>query len=333
MKLKTVTGSVIGICILMVPVVSFGWFNSPSSLSESNDLKWPTQLREVDNYVSGNHIYDRATKIVTPRLEKQIVERRVPNYQGGSIVVREEDTVVVFDEKPLNYSSSQKPAVILLHSCAGMKSRTVGDLLRWTKFLTENGYVVLVMDHLTKREVRDNCYGRRREVTKQRLVKDVFDATAHLHTLPNIDKRRIFTLGFSLGAMTGPVVAASIDDSDYKGKPHPTAVAGLYGGCAYPAAGEVWLDGSEKLPVLWLMGSADNEAPAAPCLAPVKKLKEQDPRNDWHLYEGASHCWDCQGLNGSVTVAPNGAKETYRYNEEYTKDSERRVLKFFKQFD
>lgn len=331
MKLKTVTGSVIGICILMVPVVSFGWFNSPGSLSESNDLKWPTQLREFDNYVSGNQIYDRATKIVTPRLEKQMVERRVRNNQGEGIVVREEDTVVVFDEKPLNYSSSQRPAVILLHSCGGIKPRNAEDLVRWTKFLTENGYVVLVMDHLTKRGVKTNCMGKRREVTKQRLVKDVFDATAHLHTLPNIDKRRIFTLGFSLGAMTGPVVAASIDDSDYKGKPHPTAVAGLYGGCDY--TGEVWLDGTEKLPVLWLMGSTDNEAPATSCLSPVKRLKERDPRNDWHLYEGAGHCWDCQGLNGYVNVAPNGVKETYRYSAEYTKDSERRVLKFFKQFD
>jgi dienelactone hydrolase len=331
MNLKTMSSGVIGICILIVPVVSFGWFNSPGSLSESNDLKWSAQLLEFDGYVSGNQIYDRASKIVTPRLEKRIVERMTTNDQGEVVVVRDEDSDVVFDEKPITYSSSKAPAVILLHSCGGIHGRNLVDLTRWTKLLTENGYVVLVMDHLTKRKVRDNCWGKRRQVTKERLVKDVFDATAHLHTLPNIDKRRIFTLGFSLGAMTGPVVAASITDSEYKGKPHPTAVAGLYGGCDF--TGEVWLDGSEKVPVLWLMGSADNEAPATPCLNPVKKLKERDPRNDWHLYEGVGHCWDCRGLNGYVQVAPNGTKETYRYNEEYTKDSERRVLNFFKQFE
>ena len=316
---------------LIHPATAQAWFSSPGSLSESNDLKWPNYLREFDGYVSGNTIYARASKIVTPRLRKVKVERMTTDKDGTVVVVSEDDTEVVLDEKPITYTSDTAPAVILLHSCGGIHGRNLVDLNRWTKLLTENGYIVLVMDHLTKREVRTNCMGKRRQVSRERLAKDVFDATAHLHTIDKVDKSKIFTLGFSLGAMTGPVVAASLDDSDYAGKPHPTAVAGLYGGCDF--TGEVWLDGSEKLPVLWLMGSADGEAPATSCLNPVRRLKEKDKRSDWYLYEGATHCWDCQGLNGYTQLTPSGHKETYKYDEKYTRDSERRVLEFFQQFE
>ena len=310
---------------------SSAWFNSPGSLSKDNDLHWPTELKRFEGFIEGNVIYGRASMLRLPRTVKKMVERMTTNSDGEVIVVSEEDSEVVFDLTPVQHKSTLAPAVILLHSCGGFGGKNLIDLTRWTKLLTENGFVVLTMDHLTARNVKDNCWGKRRQVTKERLVKDVFDAAEHLASLPTIDKTQIFTLGFSLGAMTGGVVAGTSYGSDYEGKPHPRAVAGLYGGCDF--SGEVWLDGTETLPVLWLMGSADSEAPATPCLNAVKRLKDKNNSSDWHLYEGASHCWDCQALNGYVQDAPNGNKETYRYNEAYTRDSERRVLEFLRKFD
>ena len=205
-------------------------------------------------------------------------------------------------------------------------------LNRWKNLLTSHGYAVLVIDSVGTRDIKplSNCWGSKRPIGKDRLVKDLFDAVAHLSSMPEIDSSRIFALGFSLGAMTAGISGSMADDRSYATKPHPRAVAGLYGGCRYRS--ENWLESKSSFPILWLMGSADQESPAADCMSSVKDLENQGIGSEWHTYESATQCWDCKELNGYTTTSGNGNKVTYLYDKGATQDSEQRVLKFFEKF-
>jgi dienelactone hydrolase len=222
--------------------------------------------------------------------------------------------------------SNKIGAVVLLPNSAGINSDYRDDYRRWGNLLLENGYAVLLVDHYSSRGVTSNS-GKRRPVEKYTLIKDVADAVALIIKQPKIDKSRVFTLGFSLGAMTGGALAGKyswVTDS----VPKPRAVAGLYGGCYGFGA---WLNSSADIPVLWLAGGKDTESPPIDCKMAVEDLKDKGLMT-YHEYPNATHCWDCQSRSGYTRQAGNGNMVTYRYNAEVTKDSEQRVLNFFNSF-
>lgn len=225
-------------------------------------------------------------------------------------------------------SSEAYGAVLLLHSCGGISPKRQNDLVRWGKFLLQNGYAVLFIDHLGPRGIKNNC-GRGRPLDSQVLTKDVYTGTAFLKNQPQIDKARIFTLGFSLGAMTGGALA---NKENYillgNGTPRPRAVAGLYGGCY---GGDKWLDSGADIPVLWLVGGDDKESPPKSCSSAISALQKKK-LIEFHEYPNTTHCWDCAGLDGYSKTAGNGSVVTYKFDHEITRDSELRVLKFFNSF-
>jgi dienelactone hydrolase len=218
-------------------------------------------------------------------------------------------------------------AVVLLPSCGGITPKSKGDLQRWGDLLLKNGYAVVLIDHYTSRGVKSNCSGPSKPIKYDRLSRDVADALALIHQQTAIDKSRIFTLGFSLGAMTGAELAGkyswNADDV-----PKPRAVAGLYGGCANDKPS---LNPDANIPILWLVGGKDLECPPKPCRFYIKLIQEKGLMT-YHEYPNASHCWDCSELSGFTRIVANGKKVTYQYDRSVTKDSEQRVLNFFNSF-
>jgi dienelactone hydrolase len=221
------------------------------------------------------------------------------------------------------------PVIILLHACGGITGRSQNDLARWGNFLLKNGYGILGVDHLGSRNVRSNC-SPGAPLGSSTLLKDVYDAITFLSEQAEIDKSRIFTLGFSLGAMTSGALASP---ERYKklgnNVPRPRAVAGLYGGCYW---NDRWLEGNGDIPVLWLVGGKDYEAPPLSCGGAISALKGKGLMT-FHTYPDAGHCWDCAGFNGYIKTAGNGEMVTYKYDPAVTKDSEQRVLNFFNSFE
>jgi len=320
-----------GVLCLLIPISSNAFFGV-NSLGEANDLKFKPGFTESTDYLSSNTTFERAKfsyEEVVVKATENVLE--MDKDGNAEMVTREVETVERIP-KPINYKEPKSPAVVLLHSCGGLGPKTSPDLNRWKNFLTANGYAVLVIDSLSARKIErgGNCSGRNRPLGKDRLVKDFFDAVAYLSSMPEIDSSRIFALGFSLGAMTAGISGDMADDRSYADKPHPRAVAGIYGGCRYRH--ENWLPAKSAFPILWLMGSADLESPPTDCMYAVKKLEAQNIGSEWHIYENATHCWDCKAMDGLVRVSGNGARNTYIYDENATKDSEQRVLQFFEKF-
>lgn len=235
---------------------------------------------------------------------------------------------------PEKSKDQKNPAVIIVHPCGGLSVVSMTALVEWATVLVDAGYGVMVIDSLSDRikNPRDNCWGMQRPVRQHRLVEDILDAATALAQSPAVDANRIFAVGFSLGAMSAGTAARKLN----KNKPELRAVAGLYGGCFYESkkfGNEVWLDGSEDIPVLWLMGDEDLDTPPAKCMAPLERLKARIPETEYHLYQGATHGWDSKGMHGREMKTNHGPVQKYRYDPKITADSNTRVINFFNKFN
>ena len=273
---------------------------------------------------------------------------KIPNYGDGGGGFNKNVTETVSDlqfQKPIlgnEYSDvTNNPlyypkmlngsAIVIISACGGIHSRNIDDLKRWNALFLSNGFVTAVVNTTTYPR-KKNC-GRNKTQSPSRGVKDVYDATRALSTVKGVDKNKIFVIGFSLGAMNA---AKSIWSKNAKlalksNEIIPAAVIGLYGGCKY-GQGQVnktYLFSDLSKPILWLMGGLDREALAKDC-AVVNKIKEKNSMSDFFIYKDATHCWDCKNMNGFSKVVGNGNTATYIYNQDITKDSEKRALNFLK---
>lgn len=219
------------------------------------------------------------------------------------------------------------PALVLLHSCGGVRP----EIEDWAKEAVSRGYVAFVLDSLGPRGVSSVCLPPV-QVSFLRGTRDAFQALAHLEKFSFVDPQRIGLMGFSWGAMVG-LIASSTSRADVlsDGKRF-AAVVSLYPACWFPAfrnlpEGEFLRPDTDR-PVLVLMGEADNETPPADCIPRLKALADKSVPVEWHLYPGATHCWDCSSLHGMTKRDFRGTSIVYQYSREVTKDSANRAFEF-----
>jgi dienelactone hydrolase len=159
------------------------------------------------------------------------------------------------------------PAVVALHGCSGLWSEKDPAAvsprdLDWAKALVGDGFVVLFPDSFGSRGLGPQCKNSEREVSPAReRVADADAALAYLQSLPVVKPDSIALLGWSNG---GSSVLYAVRPKDKPKGKHPDfrlAVA-FYPGCREPYHGGEW---STRIPLMILIGEADNWTPAAPC--------------------------------------------------------------------
>lgn len=221
------------------------------------------------------------------------------------------------------------PAVILVHSCGGMKQQ----LGLWRKESIQRGYVAFIIDAFTSRG-SPNCRPAA-PIPMARGVKDVLDAAAHLETLPFVDKTRIATIGFSWGAMAGLLAGSTGYTADVApGRDRVAAAVALYPSCYIGPFGN--FPGNEFLrpdlatPTLLLLGRNDTESPAEECLSRAAVQKERGNPLEVHVFEDATHCWDCDDQHGQRRSPPwaGGRQVVYLYDSAITGQSVQRAFEF-----
>jgi dienelactone hydrolase len=233
--------------------------------------------------------------------------------------------------KPPGFTKEKKyPVVLVLPACGGSKGKHEEQIRYWVKELTAAGYLAMNVDSLTPRGHRLNC--RPRPVEDGRLLRDAYDAAAQLRSISFVDPQRIFTIGFSLGAMTGllsasPEMTAEVKVRDFRF----AANIAVYPGCDY-GKGSLYVRPDTDRPILVLMGAKDTESPPAECYPHLERLKAKGVDVTWHTYEEMSHAWDSPLMDGFSKIANNGQSVTYRYSEEATKDTLKRDLEFLERF-
>jgi dienelactone hydrolase len=188
------------------------------------------------------------------------------------------------------------PAVVALHGCDGLygRGKTVTERhADWAERLRQSGFLVLLPDSFGSRGLGPQCRVRERAARPSReRVADALAAKAYLQGRADVRPHAISLLGWSNGGSTVLYAVeprrAGADGARERGPDFAAAVA-FYPGCRTPLENGRW---RARLPLLILIGAADDWTPPEPCQKLAALAKENGDRVTIHLYPGAYHAFD-----------------------------------------
>jgi dienelactone hydrolase len=208
------------------------------------------------------------------------------------------------------------PAVIALHGCSGLTDKDGLPSERhadWGNRLAAEGFLVLFPDSYASRDLGPQCRVSDRDVSpnKDRTL-DVNASVAYLDTLTDVKPGAINLLGWSNG---GSTVLYSVEPAHKPttGQRDLAKAIAFYPGCRVPFDGGKW---SSRLPLLILIGEADDWTAAAPCKEMVAAAKAAGEPVDIVTYPGAYHDFDHPNLplhtqnNLAFTASGTGVAHT-----------------------
>jgi len=227
------------------------------------------------------------------------------------------------------------PALVLHHQCGGLGSGQDRwhnlSMLEWAKRAVARGYVALVIDSLGPRGVKTVCMRAEGGVGFPRGVRDALQAAEHLRRFDFVVRDRIAIAGFSWGAMIAALASGQRWGTALSSGSRFAAAVSFYPGC-FPLLedGRAYDVVSSDIdrPLLVLMGGRDNETPPGECVPMLEAAKRMGAPVEWHVYQEATHCWDCVSLEGHSKVDFRGNRVVYRYDQGITADSVRRMFEF-----
>ncbi|MEM7563083.1 MAG: dienelactone hydrolase family protein [Pseudomonadota bacterium] len=190
---------------------------------------------------------------------------KLAKKQGKEPQARIEAEVAITGYLALPAGDGPHPAVVMLHTCAGLSEHDEA----WSLRLQSWGYVVLSVDSFTPRGFEYICDGRLQGgalTTPWIRALDAYGAKRFLASQPFVDPERIAVIGMSHGAMTVlEVVKQSLTDG-LQMQPFQAAVA-FYPLCGQPAP----INTSVRV----LVGDLDTWTPAYLCETLVSQLESR----------------------------------------------------------
>jgi dienelactone hydrolase len=189
------------------------------------------------------------------------------------------------------------PAVVALHGCGGLYGRDGAMSPRhadWAEHLTREGFVVLFPDSFGSRGAGAQCQTEDRVTRPSReRVADALAAKAYLQSRREVKPEAISLLGWSNGGSTVLyAVQASRNVND--GRPDFARAVAFYPGCRAPAERDNW---HARMPLLILIGAADDWTPSQPCEALAAAARSAGEPVTIVLYPGAYHDFDHPNLS------------------------------------
>lgn len=183
------------------------------------------------------------------------------------------------------------PAVVGLHSCAGLIARgAIASRYRdWAQHLLKAGFVVLYPDSYGSRGLGSQCSIRRRSARNDHeRVADANAARRWLQTQSYVAADHVTLLGWSAGAISAlwtvrrQAVIPKDDKTDFR-----SAVA-FYPGCRR-LDNAAW---SARIPTLILIGAADDQTSAQVCQRMVAGARGRSAGTSIVVYPGTYHDFD-----------------------------------------
>lgn len=271
-------------------------------------------------------------------------------YEERLLIVANQAKDLEFPTEPSELSSSSVPgmalykpegmgpfpALVLQHGCSGLGNARWRNItmLNWAREAVRRGYVTLVIDSLGPRGVDSVCMGAKGGVSVIRGGRDALQAAEHLRKLGYVDKNRVAFAGFSWGATIGVLASGKQWGTALSAGERFAAVVAFYPSC-YTVKSAITGNVVELVtadidrPLLSLLGDKDTEAPAPQCVARLGTLRDAGAPVQWHVYPGATHCWDCEDLNGNSKIDARGNRVVYTFDKSTTQDSAQRMFEFF----
>jgi len=188
------------------------------------------------------------------------------------------------------------PAVVALHGCAGLYGRD-GKLsprhADWAERLEQQGFIVLLPDSFGPRGAESQCRTADRVTRPSReRVADALAAKAYLQARADVKANAVSLLGWSNGG-SAVLYAVERGRGAEDGKPDFAKAIAFYPGCRVPAERENW---RARLPILILIGAADDWTPAGPCQDLVATAQKLGAPASITVYPGAYHDFDPPNL-------------------------------------
>ncbi len=206
------------------------------------------------------------------------------------------------------------PAIVVMHDCSGLGPRSSGAPRRWANQLVADGYVVLMPDSFTPRDLPNGIctesLERLRGASGFARAGDAYGALAYLRSLPAIDGKRIGLMGASNGGFT--TLASMYVPLDPKNRLRAAKQDGFAAAVAlYPTCGGPYGSWSTRraegnrgpvvgysgvyqsiAPLLILIGEKDDWTPAETCRRLAESSRAETHPVEIKVYPGAHHSFD-----------------------------------------
>jgi dienelactone hydrolase len=214
------------------------------------------------------------------------------------------------------------PAVVLVHGCGGFHS----TMISWADRLSRFGYVALAVDSFGPRGLDDDCNGA--GIAYQ--LGDSYAALEYLVAKPFVRASHVAVMGLSQGGWS---VLMAVEKGGIEQRSPQKFRAGI---AIYPVCR--FSTGLTSVPVLVLIGDADDWTPSADCEAMVAGRTElgsprppgQRSQIELVVYPGAHHGFDLLDF----ALAPGRGISSFghriEYNEAALRDSIERVRDFLR---
>ena len=192
------------------------------------------------------------------------------------------------------------PAMVLHHGCGGMYSRR-GEpspiIAAWAQRFVAAGMVALAVDSFGSRGYTEMCTRATPQPVRPALerTRDAFAALRYLRSRDDVRADRIGLIGWSHGGST-VLWSASRQASAQRAAAGPgpdfRAAIAFYPGCGAPLANRRY---EAVVPLLVLVGEADDWTRAPPCTALAEAQHHKGAALELVLYPGAHHGFDAPG--------------------------------------
>lgn len=229
------------------------------------------------------------------------------------------------------------PAVVIVPQCHGLRQSKFKwqnlSILSWARYAVERGYVAMVLDNFQQRGTEWVCDGPTNGLNFFRGVQDTFQAADHLRSLSYVDKTKVMLVGFSWGGSVAILASSNQWASAYAKDGRFSATAALYPRCA-PATPpnetpfEI-INSDIQTPTLVLAGEKDIDQPASECSSRIQPLISHGQPIEFQIYPSATHCWDCESLDGFRSKNKEGIDHAIAYNKGQAQVSMKATFDFF----
>lgn len=226
-------------------------------------------------------------------------------------------------------------AVIGLHGCGGLYASDGTVSARhadWAERLVALGFIVLLPDSFGSRGLGSQCTTSDRVArASSERVSDAVAARAYLQARSDVTPTAVSLLGWSNGGSTVLYAIQKGEESRDGGADFAKAVA-FYPGCRSPSE-RGW---HARLPLMILIGAADDWTPSAPCEALARSAKAVGEPVSVVVYPGAYHDFDYPNMpvhtrSGLAYTADRSGTARTGTNADARADALRRVIAFLRE--